>query len=623
MKELLQKLIKQTDETNAALQVNTALTEKATDSLNAQERIAKSQQHTFESLLNISKIALNEGKRETANKNLQENLRSIGETERAAFQKTANEKAIDYNEKAKRLQERAVSIATASGAILKLNLGLNLGEKLKRKKAELDAKVRATKTGAIFLGISDRLKGIDSLVQFSKDGKSQSETVKLLKFFKDKERRDRIAAKEAAQESRRGTAGKLDLSKRGTSVPGTKAAGFFSMANLGRNVLAFIGGIKAMSLALKPLLKSAGSLLGAKSLAGLKFVAKKFFVVGMVIAAFDAIKDAIKAFGDTEGNFGEKILAAIGEFSKTFVADIVGGTINALKWVGLKIAEFFGADTDGELFSALKNWSAVDAVKDLFDGIVNALTDFIVGLTDGIMEGWNSFGEDANILLKISGAIGGFFTGMTTGFVDMLAELLGSIISADPLGDEERAQMFKDFSLKDWFQDTLTPFFTETIPNAIGEFIYDMKQKFLDFIREKIAEPMVMGSIGVNNWLREYVQSQLPDRKAGGVAGFIGNRIIPDGIYDWAFGKGKDAQKEKGDAKKDTSIKSEDSSSIITQPKEPSFGQRLLEASNGLANRVVNIVNNNGGNVSNNTTSSQTNNTRTSSPIMMGSMGAY
>ena len=623
MKELLQKLIKQTDETNAALQVNTALTEKATDSLNAQERIAKSQQHTFESLLNISKIALNEGKRETANKNLQENLRSIGETERAAFQKTANEKAIDYNEKAKRLQERAVSIATASGAILKLNLGLNLGEKLKRKKAELDAKVRATKTGAIFLGISDRLKGIDSLVQFSKDGKSQSETVKLLKFFKDKERRDRIAAKEAAQESRRGTAGKLDLSKRGTSVPGTKAAGFFSMANLGRNVLAFIGGIKAMSLALKPLLKSGGSLLGAKSLAGLKFVAKKFFVVGMVIAAFDAIKDAIKAFGDTEGNFGEKILAAIGEFSKTFVADIVGGTINALKWVGLKIAEFFGADTDGELFSALKNWSAVDAVKDLFDGIVNALTDFIVGLTDGIMEGWNSFGEDANILLKISGAIGGFFTGMTTGFVDMLAELLGSIISADPLGDEERAQMFKDFSLKDWFQDTLTPFFTETIPNAIGEFIYDMKQKFLDFIREKIAEPMVMGSIGVNNWLREYVQSQLPDRKAGGVAGFIGNRIIPDGIYDWAFGKGKDAQKEKGDAKKDTSIKSEDSSSIITQPKEPSFGQRLLEASNGLANRVVNIVNNNGGNVSNNTTSSQTNNTRTSSPIMMGSMGAY
>lgn len=627
MKELLEKLIKQTDETNAALQVNTALTQKATDSLNAQERIAKSQQHTFESLLNISKIALNEGKRESASKKLQEDLRSIGETKRDAFQKTAHEKAIDYNEKAKRIQERAVSIAAASGAILKLNFGLNLAEKLKRKKAEIDAKVRATKTGAIFLGIYDRLKGIDSLVEFSKDGETRSPTLKLLKYFKDKDKRDRIAAKEAAQESRRGTAGKLDLSKRGTSVPGRKAAGFFSMANLARNVLAFIGGIKTMSLALKPLLASAGALLKTKSLAGLKFVAKRFFVVGMVIAAFDAIKDAIKAFQNTEGGGLEKLAEAIGAFSRTFVADIVGGTINAIKWVGLKIAEFFGADTDGELFSALKNWSAVDAVKELFDGVVNALTDFVVGLADGIMEGFNAFGEDANILLKISGAIGGFFTGMTTGFVDMLAELLGTIISIDPLGNEDRAQMFKDFSLKDWFQDTVIPFFTETIPNAIGEFIYNMKQKFLDFIKEKIAEPMVMGSIGVNNWLREYVKSQLPDRKGKGVLNWIGKTIIPDGIYDWAFGKGKDAkgkdaQKEKGDAIKDTT-KSEYSSPIITQPKKPSFGQRLMEASNQVANRVINIVNNNGGNVSNTTTSNQTNNTRNSSPIMMGSMGAY
>jgi len=629
MKELLEKLTKRTEETNAALQVNSALTKEGNASLRVQSQLAKAQDEKLRSLVNITKAGLLGDEREKSVARLQEDLKESRQSKRDSFQKDSNERSFGLREKAKELQEQSIRISESSLAILRFNVFNDIRRRIAGRKAAKIAENRSRLMAQTMIDVRSSLQkdgktnlellksykdptektllrksaeGIASLVKITKDGETRSPTIKLIKYFKDKDKREAIAAKERAQEALR-MASAPDLMKNMYFGKAPTKGFFLSMKNL-------FAAIGAWRVALLPLLKSAGALFGAKALAGLKAVGKRFFVLGAVIAAFDAIKDAIKAFGDTEGNFGEKILAAIGEFSKTFIADIIGGTVDALKWVGLKIAEFFGADTDGELFSALKNWSAVDAVKELFDGIVNALTDFIVGLADGIMEGWNSFGEDANILLKISGAIGGFFTGMTTGFVDMLAELLGSIISADPLGDEERAQMFKDFSLKDWFEGTLTPFFTETIPNAIGEFIYDMKQKFLDFIKDKIAKPMVMGSIGVNNWLKEYVQSQLPDRKAGGVAGFIGKTIIPDGIYDWAFGE---TASEKGKTSKDA----------IPQVKKPSLGQRLMEAGASAARTVVNVVNNNGGNVSNTTTSSQVNNTRTSSPIMMGSMGAY
>jgi hypothetical protein len=629
MKELLEKLTKRTEETNAALQVNSALTKEGNASLRVQSQLAKAQDEKLRSLVNITKAGLLGDERDKSVARLQEDLKESRQSKRDSFQKDANEKSFNLREQAKALQERSIRISESSLAILRFNVFNDIRRRIAGRKAAKIAENRSRLMAQTMIDIRGSLakdgktnlellksykdptektllrksaEGIASLVKITKDGETRSPTIKLIKYFKDKDKREAIAAKERAQEALR-MASAPDLMKNIKFGKAPTKGFFLSMKNL----FALLG---AWKVAILPLLKSAGALFGAKALAGLKFVGKRFFVIGAVIAAFDAIKDAIKAFGDTEGNIGEKILAGISEFSKTFIANIVGGTLEAIKWVGLKIAEFFGADTDGELFTALKNWSAVDAVKELFDGVVNALLDFIDGLAGGIMEGFNAFGEDANIFAKISGGIMGFFGGMATGFVDMLAELLGSIMSIDPMADQELAEKFKDFSLKDWFEGTLTPFFTETIPNAIGKFIYDMKQKFLDFIKEKIAEPMVMGSLGVNNWLREFVQSQLPDRKGGGVLNWIGKTLIPDGIYDWAFGG---TAPEKGKTSKDA----------IPQVKNPSLGQRLMEAGASAARTVVNVVNNNGGNVSNTTTSSQVNNTRTSSPILTGSMGGY
>jgi hypothetical protein len=645
MKELLEKLTKRTEETNAALQVNSALTKEGNASLRVQSQLAQAQDDKLKSLVNITKAGLLGDQRDKQFVRLQEDLAESRRTKRDSFQKDAEEKSFSLREKAKELQEKAISVSESSLSILRFNVFNDIRRRIAGRKAAqilanrsklmaqtvIDIRSFLQKDGKTNLELLKSYKdpteksllrksaeGIASLVKFSKDGETRSPTLKLIKYFKDKDKRDAIAAKEKRQEAIKKAVNDPNFAKNLSLGKAPKKGFFLSM----RNFFAMLG---AWKVALLPILKSAGALFGAKALAGLKFFGKRFFVLGAIIAAFDGIKDAIKAFGDTEGNFGEKLLAAIGEFTRTFVADIIGGTVEALKWVGLKIAEFFGADTDGELFSALENWSAVDAVKELFDGVVNALTEFIVGLAGGVMDGFNAFGEDANILLKISGAIGGFFIGMTTGFVDMLAELLGSIISADPMGGEDTAQMFKDFSLKDWFLDSVIPFFTETITNAIGEFMYNIKQKFLDFIKEKIAEPMVMGSIGVNNWLREFVQSQLPDRKGKGVLNWIGKTIIPDGIYDWAFGKpASEKEKTSTDANKAIPDKKETpKESLIPQVKRPSLGQRLMEAGSNLARSVVNVVNNNGGNVSNTTTSSQVNNTRTSSPIMMGSMGAY
>ena len=58
MKELLEKLTKRTEETNAALQVNTALTKEGNASLRIQSQLAKAQDEKLRSLVNITKAGL-------------------------------------------------------------------------------------------------------------------------------------------------------------------------------------------------------------------------------------------------------------------------------------------------------------------------------------------------------------------------------------------------------------------------------------------------------------------------------------------------------------------------------------------------------------------------------------
>lgn len=267
---------------------------------------------------------------------------------------------------------------------------------------------------------------------------------------------------------------------------------------------------------------------------------------------------------------------------------------------------------DGPVLEAIKNWSAIDAIREIFDGLVNGITETITGFVGEIMEGTTMFGPDSNWFLSTIGGILGAFKGILFGVVDGIAELLGSIFTAfNFVGDADLGTMFKDFSMKDWLEGTVGPFILG-IPDAIGRFFTYIGDKLIEALFAVAQAGYEFGGF-MGNKLKEFVQSVLPDREAGGIAGFIGKTLIPDGIYDWAFsgpapGKGEDFK---------------DTTPIIPKSKSSNSGKSLMDAGAKGGATVINVVNNNGGNVSNTTSSSQVNNTRSSSPIMMGSMGAY
>ena len=631
MKELLEKLTKRTEETNAALQVNAALSREGNASLKVQSKLAKAQDEKLKSLINITKAGLLGDEREKSVVKLQEDIKISREARNAAAQKETNKKSFDLREKARELQEKSIEVSKSSLTILRLNLLRDLRKSFLEKKQAKVAENRSKLLAQSIISIRSVLAqdgktnlellkaykdpaergllyksaaGIASLVKLTKDGETRSPTLKLIKYFKDKDKRDKIAAKERAQEGGM-MGGKSDFAMYGPTK-GNMKKGFNFFTSI-KNLFAAIG---AWWVALVPILKSAGAFLGTKALAALKFVAKRFFVIGAVVAAFDSIKNAIKAFTSTEGNFGEKFLAAIGEFSKTFLADFIGGTVNAIKLIGTSLAEAMGAE--GPVLEAIKNWSAIDAVREIFDGLVNGITETITGFVGEIMEGTTMFGPDSNWFLSAIGGILGAFKGILIGVVDGIAELLGSIFTAfNFVGDADLGTMFKDFSMKDWLEGTVRPFILG-IPDAIGRFFTYIGDKLIESLFAVAQAGYEFGGF-MGNKLKEFVQSVLPDRKGGGIAGFIGKTLIPDGVYDWAFSGPAPA---KGEVFKDTTA-------IIPKSNSSNSGKSLMDAGAKGGATVINVVNNNGGNVSNTTSSSQVNNTRSSSPIMMGSMGAY
>ena len=412
---------------------------------------------------------------------------------------------------------------------------------------------------------------------------------------------------------------------------------------------------------------------------------------GAVIAAFDAIKDAIKVFSSTEGGGWEKFFEALGAFGKTFVADIVGGTIDFLKNIVVWLVELFGGG--GEVTEAIKNWSAIDAVKELFDGVVNALTKLVVGFAGEMIDGATMFGFDSNWFEATIGVILGAFKGILIGLVDGVAELLGSIFTAfNFVGDAEWGTAFKDFSMKDWLEGTVRPFILG-IPDAISEFMGDIWNGVTGFFKNMFEKSVaaaidgIVALISLGDWINGFVgdiwnsvtssfKNMFEKSKEGvingimalislgdWIMGFVGDMWsgITDSFYS-ALEKGKELMSgvtkkligigaalitavkgmlpdpkswlggllaatgiyekldgiAKSPARDNISV---DNTAII--PPKVGVGEALKQAGRKAGQLIYNVVNNNGGNVSNSTTSSQVNNTRRSSPIMMGSMGAY
>ncbi len=623
MKEILEKLTKRTEETNAHLEINAALSQERNAALKVQSFLAKQQDEKLRSLVNITKAGLLGDQREKSVARLQEDLKESRQNKRDSNQKDSDEKSFNLREQAKELQQRSVALSEGSLAILRFNVFNDLRRRIMTRKAQQLAENRSRLMAQSLVDIRSNLAadgktnlellkaykdpaektlmqrtaaGIASLVKITKDGETRSPTLKLIKYFKDRDKRAAIAAKEKAQETMR-MASNPDLMKN-IKFGKAPAKGFLSATKL---VLTRIG---AYLIALAPIIKGGLGAMLLKALPVIKVVAKRFFVLGMVIAAFRSIAKAIKVFSSTEGNFGEKFLAAIGEFSKTFISDIIGGTIAAIKFLGIKLAELFGADPNSETMKILKAWSPIDAVRGLWDGVTTALTELVVGLVGEIMDGATMFGPDSNWLQSTIGVILGLGKGLLIGIVDGVAELFGSLLQFDPFADSDLGQMFKDFSMKDWLEGTVRPFIL-SIPDRIAEFFTNVFDKFMAFINEK-AMDSARFVFDVNDKLKQFVQSVLPDRKGGGVMGFVGDKLIPDGIYDWAYSGGGTKP-----AKKKTTP--------VPQVSNPGVGARLMEMGAKAAATVVNVVNNNGGNVSNSTTSNQVNNSRSSSPILLGS----
>lgn len=625
MKEILEKLTKRTEETNAHLEVNAVLSKERNASLKVQSALAKQQDDKLRSLVNITKAGLLGDEREKSVARLQEDLKESRQSKRDARQQDNDEKSFNLREQAKELQQRSVALSEGSLAILRFNVFNDLRRRLASRKAERLAENRSRLMAQSLVDIRTNLAadgktnlellraykdpaektlmqktaaGIASLVKITKDGETRSPTLKLIKYFKDRDKRAAIREKEKNQEA-------LNAAKNPNLLKDVKfgKAPKGGLLNMTRLVFTRLG---AYLIALAPVLKGGFAAMLIKALPAVKALGKRFFVIGAVIAAFRGIGDAIKAFNSFEGDAAPfvKVIPAIGAFARTFIADLLGGTIMAIKFIGMKIAEFFGADPNSETMKTLRKWNPIDAVRGLWDGIVNTISEVFVGLIAEIMDGATMFGPNSNWFQSTIGVILGFGKGLLIGVVDGVAELFGSLLQFDPFADSDLGQMFKDFSMKDWLEETVRPFIT-SIPDRVAEFFTSVFDKMMEFLKTGAKGAMQFG-IDVSSKLKQFVQGILPDRKGGGVMGFIGDKLIPDGIYDWAFSAGGTKP-----AKKKTTP--------LPQASNPGVGARLMEIGATAAGTVVNVVNNNGGNVSNTTTSNQVNHSRSSSPIIMGS----
>ena len=489
MKEILEKLTKRTEESNAHLEVNAALAKERNASLRVQSHIAKQQDEKLRSLVNITKAGLLGDEREKSVARLQEDLKETRESRKDAYQKETDEKSFDLRAKAKALQEESIRISSSSLAILRFNVIRDFRKGLAAKKAAKIATNRAKLLAQSILDIRDTLKrdgktnvellkaykdpsekgllrksaeGIASLVKITKDGETRSPTLKLIKYFRDRDKRAAIRDKERQQEALKAVNNKdLIANMRFGKAP---KKGFANSAKM------FFGRLNAWTVAIGNLIAKAAVFIGPKILTLLRFAAKRFFVIGVVISAIMGIKDAIAAFAKTEGGMVEKVTAALGEFSRTFLATFLGGMIEGIKFIGLKIAELFGADPNGPMMTAFRNWNAIDAVKELFDGIVNSLKELVVGLVGEITDGASMFGPDSNWFQSAIGVLLGAGKGLLIGLVDGIAELLGSFLMFDPTADSDLGQSLKDFSMKDWLEGTVRPFILG-IPDAIAKFL--------------------------------------------------------------------------------------------------------------------------------------------------------
>lgn len=105
-------------------------------------------------------------------------------------------------------------------------------------------------------------------------------------------------------------------------------------------------------------LRGAGKLLGR--LAGPVYLA-----IEAVIALFTGFKEAFQG----EGNFLEKTIKGLFFSARNLVANVIGGTIDALKSVFVFVAELFGGDSEDGWLKAVKDFSLKDMIMDFYDVI--------------------------------------------------------------------------------------------------------------------------------------------------------------------------------------------------------------------------------------------------------------
>lgn len=105
-------------------------------------------------------------------------------------------------------------------------------------------------------------------------------------------------------------------------------------------------------------LRGAGKLLGR--LAGPVYLA-----IEAVIALFTGFKEAFQG----EGNFLEKTIKGLFFSARNLVANVIGGTIDAIKSVFVFVAELFGGDSEDGWLKAVKDFSLKDMIMDFYDVI--------------------------------------------------------------------------------------------------------------------------------------------------------------------------------------------------------------------------------------------------------------
>ena len=135
MKEILEKLTKRTEETNAHLQVNAALSQERNASLKVQSALAKQQDEKLRSLVNITKAGLLGDEREKSVARLQEDLKESRESKRHSSRKDSDERSFNLREQAKELQQRSVALSEGSLAILRFNVFNDLRRRIMTRKA--------------------------------------------------------------------------------------------------------------------------------------------------------------------------------------------------------------------------------------------------------------------------------------------------------------------------------------------------------------------------------------------------------------------------------------------------------------------------------------------------------